>query len=84
MKILKGLAFLHTKKHQIHRDIKPENILVNSVGKVKLSDFGISKELGKTQSLCSTFVGTMTYMCHNISLILNIISNFHIYFLFFH
>jgi len=56
------LAFLHTKKHQIHRDIKPENILVNSLGRVKLSDFGISKELGKTLSLCSTFVGTMTYM----------------------
>lgn len=56
------MAFLHTYKHQIHRDIKPENILINSFGKVKLSDFGISRELEKTQSLCQTFIGTMTYM----------------------
>jgi len=56
------LNHLHTKKHQIHRDIKPENILVNSLGQVKLTDFGISKELEKTQGLCKTFVGTMSYM----------------------
>jgi len=60
--ILNGLNHLHTKKHQIHRDIKPENILVNSLGQVKLTDFGISKELEKTQGLCKTFVGTMSYM----------------------
>lgn len=40
--ILQGLYFLHVEKHQIHRDIKPENILINSEGKVKLTDFGIS------------------------------------------
>ena len=61
-KILNGLNYLHCKKHQIHRDIKPENILMNSLGQVKLTDFGISKELEKTQGLCKTFVGTMTYM----------------------
>lgn len=60
--ILFGLDFLHTKKHQVHRDIKPENILVNSSGKIKLADFGISKELERTQAFCATFVGTMIYM----------------------
>ena len=60
-----GLDFLHTKKHQVHRDIKPENILVNSSGKIKLADFGISKELERTQAFCATFVGTMIYMLAN-------------------
>ena len=46
----------------LHRDIKPGNILVSSSGACKLSDFGISKELGVTIGLCNTFVGTMIYM----------------------
>ena len=54
--------YLHRVKHQVHRDIKPANILVSSSGAVKLSDFGISKELGMTIGLCNTFLGTMIYM----------------------
>lgn len=46
----------------MHRDIKPENILINSKGKIKLSDFGISKELEQTKALTNTFVGTLSYM----------------------
>eukprot|EP00742_Colponemidia_sp_Colp-10_P004458 GILJ01004759.1.p1 GENE.GILJ01004759.1~~GILJ01004759.1.p1 ORF type:complete len:351 (+),score=44.11 GILJ01004759.1:32-1054(+) len=60
--MLQGLIYLHKVKHQIHRDIKPENILINSSGQVKLTDFGISRELQDTQGLCATFVGTVTYM----------------------
>lgn len=56
------MNYLHGKKHQIHRDIKPENVLMNSLGQVKLADFGISKELEQTIDLCKTFVGTITYM----------------------
>jgi len=60
--VLNGLMYLHKIKHQVHRDIKPDNVLINSCGAVKLSDFGISKELEMTMGLCNTFVGTMIYM----------------------
>lgn len=60
--VLNGLHFLHTVKHHIHRDLKPENILMNSLGQVKLSDFGISKQLDSTYDMAKSFIGTMTYM----------------------
>lgn len=59
--ILKGLKHLHDK-HLLHRDIKPENILHNSKGNVKLTDFGIAKDLDTTLAMAGTFVGTATYM----------------------
>ena len=58
--ILLGLSYLHKEKHQIHRDIKPANILINSDGTVKLTDFGISRTLEKSQA--HTFVGSRIYM----------------------
>ena len=60
--ILNGLVYLHTEKHLVHRDIKPENILLSSDGIVKITDFGVSKEVESTLANCNTFVGTVTYM----------------------
>jgi len=60
MQILEGLKTLHLS-YVVHRDVKLGNILVNSEGKVKVTDFGISKELGDC-AVCDTFVGTATHM----------------------
>lgn len=60
--ILSGLQYLHKEKHMVHRDIKPDNVLINSLGEVKLCDFGVCRELANTAAVCNTFVGTMTYM----------------------
>ena len=57
--ILYGLGYLHFEK-RLHRDLKPGNILINSSGEVKLTDFGISKEMGA--SLAGTYVGSFKYM----------------------
>lgn len=59
--VLRGVKHLHERRI-LHRDIKPSNILMSSVtGLAKLSDFGISHDLGlKSQAM--TFVGSLSYM----------------------
>jgi len=59
---LSGLAYLQVCRKQMHRDIKPDNILANSKGEVKLTDFGIAKQLDETWALAHTFIGTTIYM----------------------
>jgi len=51
-----------TNATTIHRDIKRSNLLINHKGEVKVSDFGIIRELESTQAIASTFVGTLTFM----------------------
>ncbi|KAK0403433.1 hypothetical protein QR680_016912 [Steinernema hermaphroditum] len=45
MQMLFGLEYLHI--HWIlHRDLKPNNLLMNSVGRIKLADFGLARFFG--------------------------------------
>ena len=45
-----GLEYLHCQRKVVHRDIKPGNILMKLTGEPKITDFGISAELGGTQA----------------------------------
>merc|ERR1719323_91517 len=61
--MMAGLLHLHNTQKVVHRDIKPENVLLSSKGEVKLTDFGISRELAGTPltQLSRTPIGTHIY-----------------------
>jgi len=57
-----ALAYAH-KRGMIHRDIKPANVMLDSHGRVILTDFGISKVLSAAKYTASGAVmGTPAYM----------------------
>eukprot|EP00977_Amphora_coffeiformis_P007949 scaffold1793_cov173-Amphora_coffeaeformis.AAC.4 len=59
LQVLLGLTHLHSNQ-MIHRDLKPSNILLNSSGKVKLCDFGMTTL--NEDSMHTTVVGTTKFM----------------------
>jgi serine/threonine protein kinase len=56
-----GLKHMHDR-HALHRDIKPDNILLTHEGIVRLADFGLLKDLGATNNVSHTFLGTMSFL----------------------
>ncbi|KAK9455223.1 hypothetical protein V1511DRAFT_499815 [Dipodascopsis uninucleata] len=54
-----AVAYIHAK-NIVHRDIKLENILMDKYGRVKLCDFGFTREC-EPKRLLQTFCGTICY-----------------------
>lgn len=67
--LLMGVNYIHSQGIA-HRDIKPENLLMNSLGELKISDFGVSvmvfdvskNETSKDAHLTVGFAGSIPYL----------------------
>ena len=59
--IILSLEYIHTNKI-MHRDLKPENLVLDSNGKVHLTDFGIAKKISLNISTAKDTSGTPGYM----------------------
>lgn len=60
LEVLSALSYAHNK-NIIHRDIKPENILIDTSGKVKLTDFGLATFI-KEGTISQSMAGTPAYI----------------------
>lgn len=58
---LKALENLHSN-HRLHRDIKSDNILFDTMGQVKLADFGFAANLNQEEDGRTSVVGTPYWM----------------------
>jgi eukaryotic-like serine/threonine-protein kinase len=62
IEIARGLTVAHARK-MVHRDIKPQNVLIDSEGRAKLTDFGISRQLEEDgMTATGRVLGTTDYV----------------------
>lgn len=62
LQLLAGMHHAH-ENGVIHRDIKPANIMLDEVGRLKLTDFGVARVIEDSDGTrMGTRVGTLSYM----------------------
>ncbi|KAF9609669.1 hypothetical protein IFM89_017848 [Coptis chinensis] len=59
--LIDGVDYCHSKG-VYHRDLKPENLLLDSLGNLKISDFGLSALPPQGVSILRTTCGTPNYV----------------------
>ncbi|CAD5235055.1 unnamed protein product [Bursaphelenchus xylophilus] len=62
MQMLLGVEFLHMH-FILHRDLKPNNLLINSAGRMKVTDFGLARFFGSPTREYTHQVVTRWYRC---------------------
>ena len=64
--IARGLGAAH-ELEILHRDLKPENILISDTGDVKITDFGLARQLDRlTMTRLGLLTGSLGYMAPEI------------------
>ena len=64
--LIEGLAYIHNSRLICHRDIKLDNILLDADGKVKIGDFGVSKQVKSETEKMTEQCGTPAYIAPEI------------------
>lgn len=65
LQLVEALMYCHDRGIA-HRDIKPANVLIDSYGRIKLADFGISWKFDEDNHDDKSFIGSRAYMAPEI------------------